>query len=192
MTIRPAGPEDRDPVVAMFGRCSAATLYQRFHTPVTRPPARYLDWVLAPGPKHLALVAQVGGEVVGIAEAHRGQDGIVEVALVVEDAWQRRSLGVELFGALLGGQRRLGVRTVRATVLTEHRWLVRRLTRLDRATVTMAGTTCDIVIPLTRHDRRRAAPRSTACAGRAPSETAGELHDRTLDGTTRGRPPARR
>ena len=157
MRVQLADAGDRERIAAMFARCSPATLHQRFHAPVACPPARYLDWLLGASPRHVALVAREGEDVIGVAEAHRGKDGISEVALVVEDAWQRHGVGGELFRALLGSQRRLGARTIRATVLAEHGWLVRCLARLHRATAATAGTTCEIVIPLGRHERRRTA-----------------------------------
>jgi GNAT superfamily N-acetyltransferase len=109
------------------------------------------------------LVARERDDVVGIAEAHHGRDGVAEVAVLVEDAWQGRGVGTELFRSLLGGERRRGTRRVRATVMTEHGWLLRRLARLGRATVATTGTASEIVIPLGRRDepRGRRPPPST-------------------------------
>jgi GNAT superfamily N-acetyltransferase len=169
-----AGPEDRDTIDAMFRRCSPATLQRRFHAPAAHPPARYLDWVLqAPSAAHLALVARTGDHVIGLAEAHRGRDGVAEVAVVVEDTWQRRGVGTELFRALLRSERQLGATRVRATVLTEHAWLPRRLLLVDGARATTAGTTSEILVPIRprhrrarrRHDDARARRPATATVG---------------------------
>jgi GNAT superfamily N-acetyltransferase len=173
VSIHAVGPTDRHRIEAMFGRCSRATLCQRFHAPVSGLPPRYLDWVLQdPAPGHLVLVAREGDDVVGIAEAHHGREGAAEVAVLVEDAWQGRGVGAELFRNLLGSERQRGARTVRATVMTEKGWLVRRLARLDRASVATAGTTCEIVVPLARRDRPTV-PRPPARARREPATAPG-------------------
>ena len=94
--LRTAHAGDADALVRMADRCSTRTLRGRFGAPIAALPPRVAVRLLEEGP---ALVAQVGSEVVGLATvaATRGGEP-AEVALLVEDDWQRRGLGTRLLG----------------------------------------------------------------------------------------------
>ena len=124
------GPADRQPLEAMLGRCSESTLFHRFHGGGRVAPAHYLDRLLAAPAGHRILLARVGPDVVGVAEAHGDGDGSAELAVLVEDAWQHRGVGSRLVAALVAGERRRGVGALRATVLAEDRWVVDLLARV--------------------------------------------------------------
>jgi ribosomal protein S18 acetylase RimI-like enzyme len=65
-----------------------------------------------------AVVAVVGGEVVGVARYDRStvDPSAAEFAIVVEDAWQGVGLGRQLLLELIALARRRGVRTLTASV----------------------------------------------------------------------------
>ncbi|MCZ4124259.1 GNAT family N-acetyltransferase [Streptomyces sp. H39-S7] len=100
ITIRRAGPEDLDAARAMHDRCSPDTLAQRYHGPV--PDAdRYLRHLLSPRFGRTLAVETASGRLVALA--HLLWDGDEnEVALLVEDEWQRRGIGAQLLRKLVG------------------------------------------------------------------------------------------
>jgi GNAT superfamily N-acetyltransferase len=79
----------------MHGRCSTGSIYRRYAAPLTRIDDRFARRLLLAG--NGALVATVGDEVVGIASISTCENAIAEVALLVEDGWQRQGLGTQLF-----------------------------------------------------------------------------------------------
>jgi GNAT superfamily N-acetyltransferase len=74
-------------------RC-AGSIYRRYAAPLTRVDDRFARGLLLAG--NGALVANVGDEVVGIASISTCENAIAEVALLVEDGWQRHGLGAPL------------------------------------------------------------------------------------------------
>ncbi|NUP18190.1 MAG: GNAT family N-acetyltransferase, partial [Streptomyces sp.] len=84
----------------MHERCSARTLRMRYHGPVGDAD-RYLSHLLSPRFGRTIAVQTASGRVVGLG--HLLWDGDeTEVALLVEDAWQRRGIGTELLRRLVG------------------------------------------------------------------------------------------
>ncbi len=99
ITIRRAGPRDLEAAKALHERCSQETLRQRYHGPVADAD-RYLRHLLSPKFGRTLVVETGRGHVVGLG--HLMWDGDeTEVALLVEDAWQRRGLGGELLYRLV-------------------------------------------------------------------------------------------
>jgi GNAT superfamily N-acetyltransferase len=95
ITIRRAGPEDLAAATAMHERCSPDTLAMRYHGPVADAD-RYLAHLLSPRFGRSLAVETASGRLVALG--HLLWDGDEnEVALIVEDGWQRRGIG----GALL-------------------------------------------------------------------------------------------
>jgi GNAT superfamily N-acetyltransferase len=95
--IRVVQPGDGDAIARMMNRCSPRTRYERFHGVVTEIPPTYLRSCLTGA--HLALVAEHGTEIVGLASLARDED-VPEIGVVVEDGWQGRGLGRALVAAL--------------------------------------------------------------------------------------------
>ena len=113
LTIRPIEATDVDRLARMFDRLSPETVYYRFLAPLPRLPRSTL--VRLSDVDHClrdALVALDGDEIVAVARYNavvrtaptRTRDA--EIALTVEDAWQRRGVGRRLV-------RRLGVLAAR-------------------------------------------------------------------------------
>lgn len=99
ITVRRVDTGDVAAAKAMHERCSARTLGMRYHGPVGDAD-RYLNHLLSPRFGR-TLAAQTGsGRIVGLG--HLLWDGDeTEVALLIEDDWQRRGVGAELLGRLV-------------------------------------------------------------------------------------------
>ncbi|MBC9729589.1 GNAT family N-acetyltransferase [Streptomyces sp. TRM68367] len=99
ITVRRADTRDLDAALEMHGRCSERTLKMRYHGPVSDAD-RYLNHLLSPRFGRTLAVRAASGRVVGLG--HLLWDGDeTEVALIVEDAWQRRGIGGELLRRLV-------------------------------------------------------------------------------------------
>jgi GNAT superfamily N-acetyltransferase len=99
ISVRRAGPEDLAAALAMHERCSAATLSLRYHGPVAEAD-RYLTHLLSPRFGRSLAVETASGRLVALG--HLLWDGEEnEVALLVEDDWQRRGIGAALLRRLV-------------------------------------------------------------------------------------------
>jgi GNAT superfamily N-acetyltransferase len=133
VATRPVRPADQTLFCRLWGRLSRDTVYRRFHAPVhTLPEESVRRLVTVDHDLREAVVAVVGGEVVGVARYDRPLDdpSTAEVAVVVEDAWQGVGLGRQLLAELTALAARRGVRRLTATVQADNEpalGLVRRL-----------------------------------------------------------------
>lgn len=91
--VRSARPGDLPALTALVERCSFDTLYRRFHGATGTPLRRELTRAATSADGHRSWVVLAGGDVRGLATLAQGRSGEVEVAFLVEDAWQRRGLG---------------------------------------------------------------------------------------------------
>ncbi|MFF1544610.1 GNAT family N-acetyltransferase [Streptomyces sp. NPDC058291] len=99
ITVRRADTGDLEAAKAMHERCSARTLGMRYHGPVGDAD-RYLNHLLSPRFGRTLAVQTPSGRIVGLG--HLLWDGDeTEVALLIEDRWQRRGIGAELLGRLV-------------------------------------------------------------------------------------------
>ncbi|MFE6281491.1 GNAT family N-acetyltransferase [Streptomyces sp. NPDC057877] len=99
ITVRRADERDLAAAKQMHDRCSARTLQMRYHGPV-KDADRYLNHLLSPRFGRTLAVQTGSGRIVGLG--HLLWDGDeTEVALLVEDEWQRRGIGAELLGRLV-------------------------------------------------------------------------------------------
>lgn len=99
ITVRRADVSDVAAAKAMHERCSPRTLSMRYHGPVGDAD-RYLNHLLSPRFGRTLAVQTASGRVVGLG--HLLWDGDeTEIALLVEDDWQRRGIGAELLGRLV-------------------------------------------------------------------------------------------
>jgi GNAT superfamily N-acetyltransferase len=99
ITVRRADTADVAAAKEMHGRCSSRTLSLRYHGPVGDAD-RYLNHLLSPRYGRTLAVETASGRIVALG--HLLWDGDeTEVALLVEDAWQRRGIGSELLGRLV-------------------------------------------------------------------------------------------
>ncbi|MFF3324848.1 GNAT family N-acetyltransferase [Streptomyces sp. NPDC002889] len=99
ITVRRADQGDVEAALAMHERCSNRTLSLRYHGPVGDA-GRYLDHLLSPRYGRTLAVEAASGRLVALG--HLLWDGDeTEVALLVEDDWQRRGIGSELLRRLV-------------------------------------------------------------------------------------------
>ncbi|MGQ4380886.1 GNAT family N-acetyltransferase [Streptomyces sp. SAS_267] len=99
ITVQRADVSDVEAAKEMHERCSPRTLSMRYHGPVGDAD-RYLNHLLSPSFGRTLAVRTASGRIVGLG--HLLWDGDeTEVALLVEDDWQRRGIGVELLGRLV-------------------------------------------------------------------------------------------
>ncbi|CAL9375910.1 GNAT family N-acetyltransferase [Streptomyces sp. enrichment culture] len=122
ITVRRADTRDVPAAKAMHERCSARTLGLRYHGPV-RDADRYLGHLLSPRFGRTLAVQTASGRIVGLG--HLLWDGDeTEVALLVEDAWQRRGIGGELLGRLVAMAAETGCESVYAVTQASNTGMV--------------------------------------------------------------------
>jgi GNAT superfamily N-acetyltransferase len=165
-SVRRAAAGDRPALERMLARCTGQTRYRRFHGPVTVFPERYLTEALSGSPVHFALVAcldedaegdgtvvdgtVVDGTVVALASCRAVDEGIAELGILVEDAWQRRGVGDHLLGEIVAYAASTGLRALQAQVLAEQPWIVGLLRRHGTCTTSGAGQTLHVTLSLPR------------------------------------------
>ncbi|NUR85336.1 MAG: GNAT family N-acetyltransferase [Nonomuraea sp.] len=137
--IRPARPDDEEPVRRFLTGLSLHTQTLRFFSGVGRPASSLVRTLIAIDEQRDALVATCAGEIVGHAMSYRGGCADVEVAVVVTDDWQGQGLGRRLINTLLLRASIRGAITVGMDVMGENRrvlGMIRRTWPEARMTVT--------------------------------------------------------
>ncbi|WP_328883082.1 GNAT family N-acetyltransferase [Streptomyces sp. NBC_00299] len=122
ITVRRADTGDVRAAKEMHERCSTRTLGMRYHGPVGDAD-RYLNHLLSPRFGRTIAVQTASGRIVGLG--HLLWDGDeTEVALLVEDAWQRRGIGSELLRRLVGMAVEAGCESVYAVTQSSNTGMV--------------------------------------------------------------------
>jgi GNAT superfamily N-acetyltransferase len=129
IVIRRPTAADGPAIEAMFARCSLDSRYRRFHAPVVKIPAVHLERILDPGSADEAWLGVTRDDpdtVIALGSWTRsGTDG--ELAILVEDAWQRRGIGSAFVALLADAAWNAGVCRVTAWVFRESRHVLRML-----------------------------------------------------------------
>ncbi|GHJ94214.1 hypothetical protein SNE510_37330 [Streptomyces sp. NE5-10] len=129
ITIRRADQRDLAAARAMHDRCSSRTLSLRYHGPVGDAD-RYLDHLLSPRFGRTLAVQTASGRLVALG--HLLWDGDeTEVALLVEDDWQRRGIGSELLGRLVAMAEETGCESVYAVTQASNTGMVAAMRALN-------------------------------------------------------------
>jgi acetyl coenzyme A synthetase (ADP forming)-like protein len=120
--LRSISPEDASLVAELHERLTPETLRLRYfgaHEHLSEGELSRL--VSESSPDHLALVAERGGQLLGIAQYDRipGSD-VAEVAFVVDDAYQGLGIGTLLLEYLASDARRHGLKRFAADTLLEN------------------------------------------------------------------------
>lgn len=125
--IRLARPEDSDAVAAMHDRSSERSRYQRYFS--------IADWHgtrlyrLSGGHRGATLVVMnEDGAIIGLGNVFPDPDSgehAAEIALIVEDAYQKKGVGRKLLQAMLHMAVRLDFREVVASVLADNNGMLR-------------------------------------------------------------------
>ncbi|MFF5537443.1 GNAT family N-acetyltransferase [Streptomyces cinerochromogenes] len=122
ITVRRVDTGDLAAARAMHDRCSPHTLGMRYHGPVGDAD-RYLNHLLSPRFGRTLAAQTASGRIVGLG--HLLWDGDeTEVALLVEDEWQRRGVGGELLGRLVAMAAEAGCASVYAVTKASNTGMV--------------------------------------------------------------------
>lgn len=122
IAVRRADTGDLTAARAMHERCSKRTLGMRYHGPVGDA-ERYLNHLLSPRFGRTLAAQTPAGRIVGLG--HLLWDGDeTEVALLIEDAWQRRGVGAELLGRLVAMAVEAGCESVYAVTQASNTGMV--------------------------------------------------------------------
>lgn len=117
IVLRSGDADDLDAVSELHARCSARTLFARYHSGVRTLPRRLLHRLLTP-PRGRTLLAVCGREVIGIGQLIRtARPEEAEVSLLIEDSWQQKGIGTALLRRLAGTARAEGHRELVAWCL---------------------------------------------------------------------------
>lgn len=124
VSIRQATASDRPAVAEMLERCSKQTRARRFHKYVRCFPEPYLTEALAGSAAHLALLAHTGDAVVGLASCVAAGSCSAELAVLVEDSWQRLGVGTGLLRLLVAHADHSELTKLKACVLDSQAWVL--------------------------------------------------------------------
>lgn len=174
LLIRPITPVDASALVALHERLTADTIYRRYFG--ARPhllPTDVHRFTQVDGRARFALVATHGRDLVSVAR-YEGQMGSkqAELAVVVDDALQRRGVGRLMLGRLVDVAREAGVEEIVADVLAHNTAMLSLLHALDipqrrsrdRGTITVTVDLSNLVLPAERSERARGHLRRAAFA----------------------------
>jgi acyl-CoA synthetase (NDP forming)/GNAT superfamily N-acetyltransferase len=125
--IRPAGPQDAAAVREMHAAMSPDNMYLRFFSLSPRAGEQEAQRVCRdPGPDHGALLAWLGGRLVGVASYEAtGRPGEAEVAFAVPDDVHRCGIATLLLEHLASLARQRGLRAFIAETLAENSAMLR-------------------------------------------------------------------
>jgi acyl-CoA synthetase (NDP forming)/GNAT superfamily N-acetyltransferase len=120
--IRPADPDDLDAVREMHRSMSQENIYFRFFSLSSFAAEGEARRVCRePGPDHIALLAWLGRELVGVASCEvAGLHDTAEIAFAVADHAHRRGVATLLLEHLVSAARNRGVLTFTAEVLADN------------------------------------------------------------------------
>ena len=165
LRIQPLTPADMQAVSDMTARCSRDTIYHRFHGFINLP--TYLGTLLTS--EQQSVLAWWAGCCIGLASLGPGPRG-QELAVLVEDAWQRQGVGVAMLEALVDLAKREGFGVLHADVLFENVFILGVLARYGRLQVELEygdysvaihlddGLLADAPVPAARDAFRSSSP----------------------------------
>jgi ribosomal protein S18 acetylase RimI-like enzyme len=131
--LRPLRRDERDLVAGFYEGLSDDSKYDRFLQPMPRLPKAYLDRLVdVDGCRHVAVVAIVEGECVGIARyiALPKEPGAAEVEVTIADRYQGRGIGGLLVEGLWPAAVRAGLTTLVCYVHPDNRRMLKLLRSL--------------------------------------------------------------
>ncbi|MGW2891558.1 bifunctional acetate--CoA ligase family protein/GNAT family N-acetyltransferase [Streptomyces griseoruber] len=134
--IRPVLPGDHGQLRGLYEEMSPENLRLRFFAPSRRSAAMAADRACAPArPGYRALLAEVDGRVIGLAEYDTGgeKDG-AEISIAVADGLHHRGVGTLLVEHLVSAARAAGITTFTADALSENHEVLRLFSDLGLRT----------------------------------------------------------
>ena len=148
---RDAAPVDLVPVQELHRRCSPGSRALRYHTGTSvLSPA---EWRQLSSPEHgttlVTAPAECADHLIAMTNVMRTeQQGVGELAILVEDTWQARGLGTALAEHAAAVARREGHHTLAATVAASNRPMLHVLEKLDATPVDAGGPVLTLCIRL--------------------------------------------
>lgn len=164
--LRKATVADARALVAMHDRCSSQTRIRRYHGPMPRLTERSARRLSAPT-GGISVAAYVGDAMVGMATAAPwdeltcGEFTVMEVAVLVEDGWQRRGIGGSLLARVVAEARSLGADRIVCRVQPDNAAILRTVEGLRmRTRVVPDGGQLLMTVALSDQSLSHAADRS--------------------------------
>jgi GNAT superfamily N-acetyltransferase len=148
LRVRPAIPDDAATVRAMHERCSPLSRDRRYLGGATGPSAAQLTRMLDPA-RGVTLVGLTDdGRLVAMGNLV-AEGAVAEIALLVEDAWQRRGVGTALLRRLAAHAVRAGQAALVAHVHADNSAMLATLRRLRRpGPIDRDGSLLSVTVPL--------------------------------------------
>ena len=122
--VRPVFAGDEEALRVLYSRASPRSRYLRFFSAGISVD-REVQRLVMPGDDHVALVAEHGGLVVGVASYEVLNGGEAELAILVDDAWQGDGIGSLLIEHLAAVARRAGIQELVGDVLASNVTMLR-------------------------------------------------------------------
>lgn len=181
--LRPLGPAETGPQLAVLDGMSASSRYQRFLTPMpSRVPAPIMAMMSGvDGHRHVAWLASVDGSPAAVARCIQTRSGVADISFEVADRHQRRGIGSVLLDAVLTDAITKGVRRLTAVVDPGNRASVRMLGHVGLHLRWVDGLLegeSDLRLP----DPPRVDRAKVLAAASGQAELRGSLHHRTAVG----------
>ena len=146
LLIRPGAHQDADAVRRLHERSSAASLQRRYLGGTHVPPDARLRRMLEPA-GGVTLVAERGDEIVAVASLLAEGD-LGELAVLVEDAWQRRGIGTALVRRLVAHARRGDFAALVAHTGADNVAMLRTLRRVGPGETERDGAMVSVTLPV--------------------------------------------
>ncbi|MPZ27005.1 MAG: GNAT family N-acetyltransferase [Micromonosporaceae bacterium] len=162
LILRRGDAADLPAVRAMHSRCSPESLHRRYLSGTAGPPDPQLTRLLAPA-RGCALVVEAPAPALDqpdriVAMANLVGEGVqAELALLTEDAWQRRGIGTALLRRAVGAAASAGFEALVVHTQAQNTGMLQALRRLDgpRRTDTDGGLlTVTVQLGAVRHVHR--------------------------------------
>jgi ribosomal protein S18 acetylase RimI-like enzyme len=145
LVLRPATKDDLAAVQELHESCSVATLRRRYLSGAV-PGETRLRRLLEPAGGVTLVATAADGAVVAMAHLITEGD-LGEVALLIEDRWQRRGLGTALLRRLYAHAERAGFAAVIAHTGADNVAMLRTLRRLGAGAIERDGTLVSVTMP---------------------------------------------
>jgi RimJ/RimL family protein N-acetyltransferase len=148
---REVTPSDLGPIQALHRRCSLDSRAMRYHAGKTvLTPA---EWRQLSDPKRGTMLVTSPGlrtdHIIAMTNVMRtDQQGVGELAILIEDAWQYKGLGTALAVHAAAVARQAGHHTLTAVVAAGNAPMLHVLESLDAEPARAMGPVLDIHIPL--------------------------------------------
>jgi RimJ/RimL family protein N-acetyltransferase len=149
LLVRAAVADDLESALRLHARASAATLQRRYPGGGQVPTEARLRHLLEPA-RGLTLLALHDDQVVAMANLIIEGD-LGEVALLVDDDWQRRGVGTALLRRLIGYAQTAGTAALVAHTAADNVAMLRTLRRLGATDGNRDGTMISVTFPVPVH-----------------------------------------